>query len=167
MREFDWEDGFTPYGATLDGVTLTEYQGFNLSDPSTTVERVSVVVRRPEWDGHPGVTDYAMSDDFSAGVVGDDAAVWIDGKGYELVPSMADLASAVHIVVADQREADWADDMTDADIVASVRDTLIIPGRPHVPGGVHVEGDSESENVRAYVAVLAASAEDIAAALTR
>ncbi|MDY0984596.1 hypothetical protein SOM10_11885 [Microbacterium sp. CFBP9023] len=160
MREFDWEDGFTPYWATLDGVTLTEYA-------DGVAQRVAVLVRCEEWDGHANAADYAMTEEFSSGEVDSDAAVWIDGQGYALVPTMSDLAAALRIVIADQREADWADGMTDADIVAGVRETLIIPGRPHVPGGVHVEGDSESDNVRAYVAVLAASAEDIAAALTR
>lgn len=160
IREFIWEDGFTPYWATLDGVTLTEYA-------DSEIERQSVIVRRPEWDGHAGVSDYAMSDDFSAGVVGDDAAVWIDGEGYALVPVMGDLASAVAIVVADQRQGSEVDTETDAEVIAHVRDSLIIPGRPHVPGGWHVEGEPESDDVRAYVAVLAASADDLAATLAR
>lgn len=77
MREFDWEDGFTPYSATLDGDTLTEYA-------EGVVERRSTLVPRPEWDGHPNADDYTMSDDFSAGEVEGVDAVWIDGKGYTL-----------------------------------------------------------------------------------
>lgn len=80
MRVFEWEDGFTPYSATVDGVTLTERQG-------DTVERVSRLVRRAEWDGHAGASDYVMADGFAAGDVDGVDAVWIDGQGYALAPS--------------------------------------------------------------------------------
>lgn len=80
MRVFDWDDGFTPYSATVDGVTLTERQG-------DRVERVSRLVRRVEWDGHAGATDYVMADGFAAGDVAGVDAVWIDGQGYALAPS--------------------------------------------------------------------------------
>lgn len=83
-RVFDWEDGFTPYFAVLDGATLTEYQGFNDSEEGTMVERRSTITPRPEWDGHPNAANYTMSDDFSAGEVDGVAAVWIDGRGYSL-----------------------------------------------------------------------------------
>lgn len=77
IRDFIWEHGFTPYWATLDGDTLTEYAG-------GAVERRSTLSPRPEWDGHPNAADYAMSDAFSAGEVDGVAAVWIDGRGHSL-----------------------------------------------------------------------------------
>lgn len=79
VREFAWEDGFTPYAATLRGETLTEYA-------RGAVERRSRVVARPEWDGHPNSSAYAMGDGFAAGDVDGVDAVWIDGRGYELHP---------------------------------------------------------------------------------
>ncbi|RUQ07009.1 hypothetical protein D8M34_05935 [Microbacterium sp. HSID17254] len=87
MRYFDWEDGFTPYSAALDGDVLTEYAGDIERDPSATVERRSRLIPRPEWDGHPNAADYVMSDDFSAGEVGGEDAVWIGGRGYALTPA--------------------------------------------------------------------------------
>lgn len=78
MREYVWDDGFTPYSATVDGVTLVEYQG-------ATVERVSRMVRRPAWDAHPGADDYRMADGFSAGDVDGVAVAWVDGRAFELV----------------------------------------------------------------------------------
>lgn len=80
MDVYHWEDGFTPYSATIDGVTLTERQG-------DTVERVSRLVRRPAWDGHPNATDYQMADGFASGEVDGIAAAWVDGQAYELAPS--------------------------------------------------------------------------------
>lgn len=167
MRVFDWENGFTPYSATLDGETLTEFAGDIERDPAADVERRSVLTRRPEWDDHANASEYVMSDDFSAGEVDGEAAVWIDGLGYALAPVMGDLSAAVAIVVADQRQGSEVDASTDADIIAHVRDTFIIPGRPYVPGGWHVEGNPDDDDVRAYVAVLSASPEALAAALTR
>lgn len=80
VREFLWEDGFTPYRATLAGGVLTEYC-------RDDVERRSTLSRRPEWDGHPGADAYAMGDGFSAGDVDGVDAVWIDGRGYQLHPA--------------------------------------------------------------------------------
>lgn len=77
MREFIWEDGFTPYRATLAGDILTEYAG-------EAVERRSRIIARPDWDGHANAEAYAMGDSFSAGDVDGVDAVWIDGKGYAL-----------------------------------------------------------------------------------
>lgn len=77
MRVFDWEDGFTPYSAVLDGDTLTEYAG-------EVVERRSTLTRRPEYDGVPECADSTMSDDFSAGDVAGVDVVWIDRQGFTL-----------------------------------------------------------------------------------
>jgi hypothetical protein len=85
-RVFEWEDGFTPYSARLVGDTLTEYAGDIERDPGATVERRATLTRRPEWDDHANADDYMMSDDFSAGEVEGEAAVWIDGLGYSLTP---------------------------------------------------------------------------------
>lgn len=80
MRVFEWDDGFTPYSAVWDGVTLTELQ-------ECTVERVSRLVRRPAWDGHVNATDNAMTDGFASGDVDGVAVAWIDGEAFELAPS--------------------------------------------------------------------------------
>lgn len=167
MRIFDWEDGFTPYSATLDGDTLTEYAGDIARDPAAVVERCSTVTRRPEWDGHPNAADYTMSDDFSAGEVGGVDVVWVDGLAYTLTPVTFayELRGAIASVTADQREGD--PDATAADAVAHVRGTLILPGLPSVAGAVHLDGEDTDPSYLAYVAVLTASDEDIAAALTR
>src|SRR5690606_32456953 len=77
MRKFEWEDGFTPYGATLVGRVLTEWG-------PDGVERVSVITRAPEYDGHPGAEEFTMSGDFSAGTVGAADVVWIDGQAFTL-----------------------------------------------------------------------------------
>jgi hypothetical protein len=77
MREYVWDDGFTPYSATVDGVTLTERQG-------DTVERVSRMVRRPAWDSHAGAVDYGMADGFACGDVDGVAVAWVDGAAFEL-----------------------------------------------------------------------------------
>lgn len=89
MRTFEWEDGFTPYSATWDGVMLTEYAG-------EAVERRSTLSRRPDWDGHPNRVDNAMTDAFSAGDVAGEAAVWIDGEAFELLPVRVAVIRAEH-----------------------------------------------------------------------
>ncbi len=86
MRVFGWEDGFTPYSATLDGDRLTEYAGDIARDASATVERRSIITRRAEWDDAPERDDYPMTDDFAAGEVGGVPAVWIDGQAFTLAP---------------------------------------------------------------------------------
>jgi hypothetical protein len=83
-RVFEWEDGFTPYSATLEGDTLTEYAGDIARNPAAKVERRSTLTRRPEWDDHPNLHDYAMTDAFSAGDVDGADAVWIDDLGYSV-----------------------------------------------------------------------------------
>lgn len=79
MREFIWEDGFTPYRATLRGDILTEYAGDD-------IERRSRIVAHPAWDGHPNADAYVMGDGFAAGDVDGVDAVWIDGSGFKLLP---------------------------------------------------------------------------------
>ncbi|MFF7293208.1 hypothetical protein ACFY9N_11820 [Microbacterium sp. NPDC008134] len=74
-----------------------------------------------------------------------------------------DLRGAVAAVTADQREGD--PDVTAADAVAHVRDTLILQGAPAVAGAMHLDGDDTEPAYRAYVAVLSASDDDIAAAI--
>lgn len=80
MRNFYWDDGFTPYSATLDGHLLTEYAG-------DVVERVSMLTRDRTRDTSPVHADYPMADDLAIGpdVDGVDVA-WIDGEAHTLSP---------------------------------------------------------------------------------
>lgn len=160
MRVFDWEAGFTAYSATLDGDTLTEHQGAD-------VERRSTLTRRPEWDGHPNASDYAMTDEFSAGEVEGVAVVWVDGLAYSLTDATTtdDLRVAIAAVTADQRAG--LDGITEADAVEHARNTLALPGTPRALGAVQIDGDITEPSYRAYVAVLSATPEALAAALAR
>ncbi|WP_181800669.1 hypothetical protein [Microbacterium sp. H6] len=112
-------------------------------------------------------SDYAMTDEFSAGEVEAVAAVWIDGLAYTLTDATTtgDLRAAIAAVTADQRAG--LDGISEADAVAHARDTLTLPGSPRVFGAVQIDGDITEPLYRAYVAVLSATPEALAAALTR
>lgn len=81
MDVYEWEDGFTPYHATVSasGTILTEYK-------RDQVERVSRLARRPQWDEHENRDAYAMTNGFASGEVDGVPVAWVDGYACELLP---------------------------------------------------------------------------------
>lgn len=66
-----------------------------------------------------------------------------------------DYATAAELVITDYRANDWTDDMTDAEVIAAVRDVLTLPDAEPVVGAYPLEDDG-TELFAAYVIVLSA-----------
>lgn len=123
------------------------------------------------WNGdRPSIIDPQFEDDEEFDYVAErvvDGRAFLDIGGGAFVWSEMeemDLAEAVVLVHEDVLES--FDDMSPAESVAHARNILILPGEPYVLGGSHLEGDESDELFRAYVAVLRADEDALAAAVT-